>query len=473
MTRSDHDNFEKIPKTAKEEHYKRSRRCPKTKSLERYKSKTAFVLSERGAHRAGLIPTQKPESVTPELSKNLRKRRYSIDANAPSEIDTKRPKLTRDWAIDDIDDKMGIIPATFAFDTSAFVPVFNQAEPMLQQEAPTPFPDPRRHWAYYPHDDALEFNPPSNNGFYLDLPGSSITNEDLLNIRKFDMNGWLTDNSVDVPLELLARRYQCSEHDIEIVQSLVAIQLYQIHSFGDAANDNYAGYSIERNRLSSKRHIFIPISDGIDDTTNESNGSGIHWSFIYVDRELKQASYIDSLFLHDAGHQWLAKHVVDAMGELLGEEYEFDCDWNSPDQQQHNRSPVTDDGPCGPFVIETIKAIVEWIRKEQDAGRELEMIALPDGFGEEYPFESQKIREGISLDIARARMEWVAGKIAKQHDEAALAAVELEEGVIEYHRKAKEASKPAAAAAEEDGFVLVTPPRGSSPSGSDEVKIVE
>ncbi|KAF2651984.1 hypothetical protein K491DRAFT_760677 [Lophiostoma macrostomum CBS 122681] len=478
MTRSDISNLEKIPRTAKEEHYKRSRSCPKTKNFQLYRSKKAFVIAERGEHRAGLIPTQVPESTSAEVIRNLRKRRYSVDVNAPSKLENKRPKMTRAWAIDDTNDKLEVCPLNFARESVASVPVYNEAEPMRQRERSTAFPDPRRYWNLYQFDTLQDTDVPSDSSCHLDLPGSSINNEDFLNIRKFDIDGWLTDNSVDVPLELLSRKYKCQEHGIEIVQSLMAVQLYQIYRWGDSNRDNFAGYGLERERLSSSRHVFIPMNDGIDEISNEGSGCGLHWSFVYIDRELCQATYIDSLFAFDAYHQRLAAAVVDAMGTLLEEDYEFSIDWNSPDQLKDNRSPVFDIGPCGPFVIETIRILVAWIRGEQDAGNELDMIWLPDGFGEEYRFDSKRIREGIFADIARARMEETAKKLAKQHDEAALAGVKGNELEKEGHRQVEEASEPIVAgqesSGEEDaeGLVFVTPPTSVSSSfEADQAKI--
>jgi hypothetical protein len=398
--------LEDFPVTAKAVHFKRNRAYPKTRAQMRQKTQSMFVSSCRLSGKA-YAPTQK---TTPPL----RKRRYSVDVVTEG----WNGKKASSWALT-FSGNETMEDVTYA----GFAEVTDKSkddEPPIPREPSLALPDPRR---YLDLSLPAPF-PPNNLDTYLKGNNVILNNEDFLLITDYEDNSWMQDSIVDMALEILSQEYQCGENGIEIMSSMVSFLLCQVNRYRHTDNNNFAGYDAERKRLQDKKFIFLPINDGYTQLEYQQDGepAGTHWSFVVIDRIRKTASYLDSYSAHSSRHQSVAFSVVNGVQLLLGETYLCHLEENVPHQHRHNITQK-DWGPCGPFVYEMIKVMLNYIRGLQDDGKEDYIsLVLPREYGSTWKttFNSRRVRDEIQSNIMTAKQLQIRDQLIYEHDLASI-----------------------------------------------------
>jgi hypothetical protein len=160
--------------------------------------------------------------------------------------------------------------------------------------------------------------------------------------------------------------------------------------------------------FASASWIFIPINDAyIETDTTTTQGS--HWSLVAVDRNRDIAHYVDSLMVRDERYQIVAEWTAYGLGRLLDEEYDFNPEFETPHQWDHNRyngHSGDDFGPCGPFVVTMVEQYVRnIIRKSVHGQADNIYLEIGDKYHDHFKqlFNSYDVRVRVALDMQEAK----------------------------------------------------------------------
>jgi hypothetical protein len=437
----DLSSLSRLPHTAKDAHFKRSRVYGLTKASIRQHTATMLVHASRGFRRCGLVPTERFVNTGPPA---LRKRRYSIDVVTDAWNILEPGKLIK------TNEDVGL-PGTLA---PALVPLRTDVEEMdapIARAPVTTLPTPSRFWKLY---GPLYYPPWNDTISYLELDNSALSNEDFRTIMMYNhAESWFRDSILNVALELLSQGYECNENSIEITNSFITQLMYQVGRDGDVDENDFALYKEEKKRFANKKWIFLPINDGI---ANFGINGGTHWSFLAVNLIHHRAHYVDSLLINNVRQRWIASTVMKGLASIIGQRLELQVELNSPNQIENNLF-AGDCGACGPFVYYMIKQYTKNIRQAQVDGLEnaVELSLyeeFPKSFGQE--FNSWFVRREILIAIAREKRKQDSKLIADRHNEVAIAGLQnmMLIGTIQHPQSEADQTKSGAASVSKDGI---------------------
>jgi hypothetical protein len=462
----DLSSLSRLPHTAKDAHFKRSRVYDLTKASIRQHTATMLVHASRGFRRDGLVPTERFVNTGQPA---LRRRRYSIDVVTDAWDIFEPGKLKK------TNEDVGL-PETLA---PALVPLRTDVEEMdapIARASVTPLPTPSRFWKLY----RPIYCPPWNDTIsYLELDNSALSNEDFRTIMMYDhAESWFRDSILNVALELLSQGYKCKENSIEITNSFITQLMYQVGRDGDVDENDFASYKEEKKRFANKKWIFLPINDGI---ANFGINGGTHWSFLAVNLNNHLAHYVDSLLINNVRQRWIASTVMKGLASIIGQRLELQVELNSPNQIENNLF-AGDCGACGPFVYYMIKQYTKSIRQAQVDGLENSVDLslceeVPESFGQD--FHSWFVRREIAIVIAREKRKQDAKPIADRHNEVATAGLQntMLIGTIQHPQWVVDQAKSGAASISKDETSKRIEEPASSETktntGSDDRKAVE
>lgn len=365
---------------SKGDHYAKRRIHKQTRPFARYKSSHAYITSSRGFHRE-LPPMQ---AMQPAPSR----RRYSADVITKGLQD--EPHMT--FLPDSKDDAVATAPTSF----STLPKSSYETDEPVSREPVASFPNPRRYHELVNIGQHLD--PPKDDGTYLELQKSSLTNEDFWSIIDLNFpNVWFRDTVLDAGLEIVSLRYNVEKHKIAIANSLTAQLLFGIGAASDVGDNDYSEYAEYKRLFENKEWIFVPVNNGMLEQ-DAADIRGNHWSLIAIDRRNKIAHYVDSLYIRNDRFIELAHTLATGIGRLLGDVYLFVPEQWSPHQWDHNKYKNAfgpDRGPCGPFVVTMVALSVQVIIQRRERRAEADFgMTISQGFPEEFHrlFDSFEVR---------------------------------------------------------------------------------
>jgi hypothetical protein len=228
----------------------------------------------------------------------------------------------------------------------------------------------------------------------------------------------MTDEGLNMALEMLRRELKCDNHAIGVANSNMT-QCFQVAlACKDAESQHYDEYRI---MFGNKRWIFCIVNDA----SGSFDQHGTHWSFVVVDRVHRTAHYIDSMFVFNTAAQKLGCDISLGLLKILGEDesqWRYYPEMNSPHQNWHN-GYSHDAGACGPFVFKMTEILVETIEEYQAVGREHECsMRIPSGYHLQFKkiFDSWDVRQDIAHRMVRWKTYTDSVALAAKHDQAAV-----------------------------------------------------
>ncbi|KAF1919038.1 hypothetical protein BDU57DRAFT_127829 [Ampelomyces quisqualis] len=377
----------------KDAHNKRTCLYPKSRQMLCQTTNHTKILSSRGVDRGRNAPTK---ITTPSLPK----RRYSIDV------------VTDGWNIQDGSmeweegDTVDALTITSAHNETDLIP---------QKRIVQPLPNPLR---YYWFNVPAAFRPPYNDGHYLTFQDSTLLNKEFWHIRDMESSlAWMDDNPFNMALEVLRESRPCREHHIDVVTSNVTQSIWMAYATDDLGHPSF---DYLRQRLATKRWIFIPINDGLGGNYSSDSG-GTHWSLVVMDRVHRYAHYYDSMSVDGARIVRIAADVTWAMITLLGSEnWTLKPESHTPNQWLHNQTSG-DRGACGPFVWKMSDILIQRIIDAQSYGQpEHCSLSLDKRFPWEHKFNSQEIRCEMQDCIAHRKCRMDSLHYMSVHDALAV-----------------------------------------------------
>lgn len=258
-------------------------------------------------------------------------------------------------------------------------------------------------------------------GVYLNVGNATILNEEVRFIADLLDDSWYKDNVLDTGLELISKYHDCEANNIGIANSMVTQCLQFAANITD--DGDMSDLKEYKRMFEEKKWIFVALNDGMTDFSGVGH-CGNHWALLAIDRPGGSAHYVDgqNLTQVNEGVVLLARSMARAMGNLLGETYQFVREYWAPCQSFHNGARF-DGGPCGPYVIKMTEWYVSEIRHYQRQGTEADFAFgldedMPEYFG--MIFNSYEQRWALLYTLAGAKASQVANDRARAHDKAAL-----------------------------------------------------
>jgi hypothetical protein len=395
----------------------------------RQKTNTMLVIASRGYKRAGHLPTRM--TAPPMLQ-----RRYSIEVSISPKGPTSHwtKDVSKEWE-ENKDTKVSFMATrgnNAAHHTKYYDPYIDinqilaavhrieEYELILPHVPALPLPNPLR----YPHFiKRSAYRPPPNGDLYLSLGDGTLENRQFYSmVETFHKEAWMDDSILNMALEALRQFTNCNTHHIDIVNTNISQVCYMATIMNDLHETYYNHY---RERLRDKRWILVPINDGVEGNFERGAG-GSHWSLVILDCIQKCAFYYDSLYVgHDSRIQKTASTVTVGLLMILGEtitRWFWNPQENSPNQLKNNRFKH-DYGPCGPFVWDMCRLMINNIQHHQRSGSEeecsLELDSnFPRWFGDR--FDSYLVRHEMQRLVASFKCKLDPSRLMEEHDQAAL-----------------------------------------------------
>jgi hypothetical protein len=379
-------------------HNRRAEAFAQTGTILSVKTAALYVNSSRGFGRE-LAPMGSTQP-------SFRSRRYTIDAS----LVTRGFQEERDYVHNDYSN----IPEDFSYleQPSAKVHASPREtdEPVLRP-IPLTLPDPLRYRDL--HRWGRIWPQSADNKTHCRVGDAWLTNDDFFTIM--NINGhdcWYRSNTIDVALQACSKHYEAEEHGIEVATTGTVQAFHSSINQGGSMADlrDYVPM------LEGKQWIFIPMNDGIGQTSLEHT-VGTHWSLLILDRPNKRAHYIDGL---GQGMEPYARQFASIFKEVLGDEaYDFTIESHAPGQWTHNAYSGYDGGPCGPYVVKMIRLMIAHIRQRQQEGKPILFDFAPNDRSL-FKFDSLEERWCLAYSLASCRASQVADERATEHDNAAL-----------------------------------------------------
>ena len=296
----------------------------------------------------------------------------------------------------------------------------DEAEPGYRSASPMRFPSPFR---YTDLSMKIAYAPPDNDDTYLELGDATLSNFHFLRMcNMIDYHAWMEDEGLNMSLESLRQNKKCADHHIDVISTNLVQVLYMTFRLQDH-NDPH--WNKNKERWNDKRWIFIPINNGISGEEAETLSAGSHWALVIMDRVHKRAFYYDSMGIKDDAIQLIAYHVTIALLKVLAEDmglWKWKPQEYTPNQWRDNQTEG-DVGPCGPFVWQMCRIMIDQIIEhqlhDQEQGCDLRLdSSFPSWFGKQ--FASYHVRLAMYHLVAHYKCRQVPMRLIDEHDQAAI-----------------------------------------------------
>ena len=261
---------------------------------------------------------------------------------------------------------------------------------------------------------------------YLETERAQLRNEHLGEIDHIGV--WFYDEVLDIGLDSIYRVLGCEYHDIAILGTPFAAELYTIGRDENATLE--AGDALQKT-IGTNKFIMIPVSNGwkrIHAGDRSSHLLGTHWTLVIIDchQPVIQARHYDSDGM--SSNLEAAMVLLRGFSRIYAEtrpDYKIDQEtldtnlhqeMHCPTQKLHNRCYADGGGACGPFVWAFAKDMVQYIIECHEDAHRLDRhvdfdITLPIGFVQRWCWDSGATRKRIKnlLELERKSRVWRNG----------------------------------------------------------------